>query len=983
MSTSASASSSVPASPAPRRATRVVGPRLRILLYVVFGLCALLGANSVYLASVTALTEINQKSYENLFYIWMFALHLVLGLLLIVPYLAFGTLHMMAAWGRRNRKAVKIGYALFIVGILVLVSGLLLVRIPLEGLGIRQSLALKDPTSRSTIYWIHVACPFAALWLYWLHRLAGPRIKWRVGAAYLAAVGAVVLAMVFLQAQDPRNWYQAGSAEGVKYFQPSLARTPNGKFVPERALMNDEYCRKCHPDVYDGHVHSVHRNASFNNPAYFAAVQETREVVYKRDDTVKASRWCAGCHDPVPFLSGAFDDPDFDVAKAPSAGAGITCTVCHGMTHVNSTKGNADYVLEEPLHYPGTYSENSLVQFLNNTLVKAKPEFHKKSMLKPFHKTAEFCSVCHKVHLPKELNHYREFLRGQNHFDPYLLSGVSGHGARSFYYPPKARQNCAECHMPLQQSDDFGARPRLVDKEEKSTIHNHLFPAANTGLAWMRGADDIIAVHQKFLTDIVRVDLFGVREQGTIDGTLHAPLRPEVPSLEPGKSYLLEGVVRTLKLGHLFTQGTVDSNEVWLEATVTSGDRVIGHIGGLDQDREVDPWSHFINVFMLDREGNRIARRNPQDIFVPLYDHQIPPGAAATVHFELQVPSDITEPVTVELKLNYRKFDKQYMDFVAQQYTRFLEQRKDGAEPILKLRGFTKGEKYLNELPITVMATDRVTFPVVGIEKRPENAERTVPTWERWNDYGIGLLLKGKTELRQAADAFAQVEKLNRYDGPLNLARALLEEGRNDEAVEAVQRAGAFTEPKAPEWTLAWLSGRANHRQGRLREAEQNFRSALDDRTEEMVERGFDFSKDYEVRNELGAVLFDLGTQSLGLNDDEDGRKFLEQAVREFEKTLALDSENVTAHYNLQRLHSLLGNTEKAKEHFEAHERYKPDENARDHAVKLAREKYPAADRASNALVIYWLNRVGAPGLDSGAQSRDPSTKVGTPTTGD
>ena len=30
---------------------------------------------------------------------------------------------------------------------------------------------------------------------------------------------------------------------------------------------------------------------------------------------VKASRWCAGCHDPVPFFSGAFDDPKFDDVK--------------------------------------------------------------------------------------------------------------------------------------------------------------------------------------------------------------------------------------------------------------------------------------------------------------------------------------------------------------------------------------------------------------------------------------------------------------------------------------------------------------------------------------------------------------------------------------------------------------------------------------------------------------------------------------------
>ena len=133
----------------------------------------------------------------------------------------------------------------------------------------------------------------------------------------------------------------------------------------------------------------------------------------ERDGNVKASRWCAGCHDPVPFFSGAFDDPKFDTRNHPTAHAGITCTVCHAITHVNSTKGNADYTIEEPVHYPFAKSDNALLRFINRQMVKAKPEFHKKTFLKPLHKTPEFCSTCHKVSLPFELNHYKEWLRGQ------------------------------------------------------------------------------------------------------------------------------------------------------------------------------------------------------------------------------------------------------------------------------------------------------------------------------------------------------------------------------------------------------------------------------------------------------------------------------------------------------------------------------------------------------------------------------------------
>ena len=41
---------------------------------------------------------------------------------------------------------------------------------------------------------------------------------------------------------------------------------------------------------------------------------------------------------------------------------------------------------------------------------------HKKTFLKPVIKSAEFCSTCHKVGLPYGLNHYKDFVRGQDHY---------------------------------------------------------------------------------------------------------------------------------------------------------------------------------------------------------------------------------------------------------------------------------------------------------------------------------------------------------------------------------------------------------------------------------------------------------------------------------------------------------------------------------------------------------------------------------------
>ncbi|HZJ15463.1 MAG TPA: multiheme c-type cytochrome, partial [Chthoniobacteraceae bacterium] len=700
----------VPPTPARKLYVRAVGPRLRIVLAIVFGLVALLGANSLYLGAITFLEWVRGFSYQNYFYQIMFLAHLVLGLALLVPFVIFSIGHIRNAAGRTNRRAVRVGYTLFAVSLVLLLSGVALMRV--------GGFDVKNPVLRSAFYWSHVVTPLLAVWLYVLHRLAGPRIKWRVGLGWAVAVIVVVGALVALHTQDPRKWNVVGPKEGEVYFQPSLARTATGNFIPAKTLMMDSYCMECHKNVYDGWFHSAHHFSSFNNKPYLFSVKETREVALKRDGSVKASRWCAGCHDPVPFFSGAFDDPKFDVEKHPTSQAGITCTVCHAITNVNSTKGNADYTIEEPIHYPFAFSDNGGLQTVNRLMVKAKPAFHKATFLKPLHKTAEFCSTCHKVSIPKELNHYKDFLRGQNHYDTYLLSGVSGHGARSFYYPDKAKKNCAECHMPFQTSTDFGAK--FFDPADPNVlkVHDHLFPSANTGIADIRKQPEIVKRHADFLKDTVRVDLFALREGGTIDGKLIAPLRPQVPVLKPGATYLVEAVLRTLKLGHPLTQGTADSNELWVDAKVISGDRTIGRSGGLGEGNAVDSWAHFVNVYMLDREGRRIDRRNPQDIFTPLYNHQIPPGAAQVTHYSFQVPENQREPITIEVKLQYRKFDTIYMRHVF-------------------------GKDYVNVLPVTTICTDRLTFAVEGGAAAPANPESKIPAWQRWNDYGIGLFLEG------------------------------------------------------------------------------------------------------------------------------------------------------------------------------------------------------------------------------------------------
>src|SRR6267142_2791251 len=140
-------------SPPKIRYVPAVGPRLKKLLFVVYALFALLAVNSAYLGTITWFEWLSGKTLQDYFYQLNFLLHLALGLVIIVPVIVFGALHFRNAWPRPNRRVV------------------------LTRLG---AFEIRDPAVRAAAYWLHVVTPFAAAWLFVLHRLAGKRINWKL-----------------------------------------------------------------------------------------------------------------------------------------------------------------------------------------------------------------------------------------------------------------------------------------------------------------------------------------------------------------------------------------------------------------------------------------------------------------------------------------------------------------------------------------------------------------------------------------------------------------------------------------------------------------------------------------------------------------------------------------------------------------------------------------------------------------------------------
>ena len=102
-------------------------------------------------------------------------------------------------------------------------------------------------------------------------------------------------------------------------------------------------------------------------------------------------------------------------------------------------------------------------------------------------------------------------------------------------------------------------------------------------------------------------------------------------------------VVRTKKIGHFFPGGTVDAYDTWLELKATDEKGQTIFWSGMVEDGgkgPVEKGAHFYRSLQLDAHGNRINKRNAWATRAVVYVHLIPPGAADTVHYRLQIPAE-------------------------------------------------------------------------------------------------------------------------------------------------------------------------------------------------------------------------------------------------------------------------------------------------------------------------------------------------------
>jgi Tfp pilus assembly protein PilF len=390
-----------------------------------------------------------------------------------------------------------------------------------------------------------------------------------------------------------------------------------------------------------------------------------------------------------------------------------------------------------------------------------------------------------------------------------------------------------------------------------------------------------------------------------------APLNRVQATVHRGDVVRVDVVVRTKKIGHFFPGGTVDAYDTWLELKGTDDQgQTIFWSGSVDDSGKgpVEKGAHFYRSLQVDAHGNGINKRNAWATRAVVYVHLIPPGAADTVHFRVHIPEGSGNKITLHARLCYRKFAWWNTQFSFAgvpdpnqpngDVTPDFDDRKFAFAGSLK--GVSAKEEKIPDLPIVALAEDEVTLNVVSHTSPPAVPKTVLQTadWQRWNDYGIGLLLQG--DLKGAQAAFETVTEIDpkNPDGWVNIGRAAVQEGDMDRARAVLAKALSLSPDLA----------RAHFFYAKVLRSDGRYDEAVDHLHKVLAQ----YPRDRVALNDVGRILFLQ-------------RKYAD-AVNVLQSVLAVDPEDLQAHYNLMLCYNGLGDQKQAHEHEVRYLRFKADE---------------------------------------------------------
>ncbi len=537
-------------------------------------------------------------------------------------------------------------------------------------------------------------------------------------------------------------------------YAPSLVRSDDVTAEDIERMRNTTLCATCHEGAARTWAESAHARSSFDNPYYRATVDAFREARGNQ-----ASRFCAGCHDPLLLLSGAIDEPVSP--RDPLASAGITCLVCHGIENVRAD-GNASYDLRttDPL-FPDPGDEGSVAR-------------HRRRMASDSLRTAKLCGSCHRSFAGPAMGNPHHLL-GIDDLGAWGTSAYGGSRGAILEGEIEAR-DCRGCHM-----KDVPA-PRDMAAHD-GMIASHGVPGAHLGLS--RDPAQRAAV-QQMLVGAATIDVAAART-----GSEWSYPAETASSLLGDVS--VDVVVRNQHVGHRFPGGTRDIQDTFIELVLldAEGDVVASagdaH-GGEGLAPPVDPTAFRLRAVVLDEDGSPERRHFVHRFVAGGFDRTLGPRESLVVRYTGELPRAVRR---VRARLYHRRHDRELAALACR------ATRRD--------RGYQRGRAIDGCAPpeLTLVAEAEVSLRAdatsgAGEANGETRGDSARPAWERLCDLGAARMRSLQEQLDEARPPLEAALELATAPFERAQVRSLLgrlagKQGRTDEALAHLDAAEAVT----------------------------------------------------------------------------------------------------------------------------------------------------------------------------------------------
>jgi len=678
---------------------------------------------------------------------------------------------------------------------------------------------------------------------------------------------------------------------GPNPFAPSNATSVTGTFIPGEEFVPSTRCATCHTDAHAQWRQSAHGNA-FREPFYQKNVKDLQS-----QKGIEFTRHCESCHNPAALFSGALTKNS--KVKRPFDEDGVSCIACHSIQTATG-QGIGGYVMGEPALLVKEDGTRLLAGVSDQQILDDIPS-HRRAMMRPLLKTAEFCGACHKSQVPHELNDYK-FLRAFAVADEYQMSSFSKESPHPYYVRDK--ESCNSCHMKREPAPLFDVSAKL------GKLASHRWPAANTAIPLFYKWPEQLDAVKKFLeNDALGIDIFSARlkSPGVSAEHLLAPLNRSSFTLKAGDRVTAEVVVTNKNVGHSFPPELRDFYEAFVEFVVTDeAGKTLYQSGFIKPNGYLDESAHNYKTYLVKTDGTYNDKHLIWRTRAIAQNNQIQSGRSDLARYQFRVPAEGTGSLKLTARLKYRRFTRVFSDYAL---------GKSADYPIVTMAS----AEYL------MRVGDNVPVPAAEI---PKNA---IPDWRRWNNYGIALIDQKQYPL--AIDAFihsAALDDKYRAMAQVNQAIGLIELDQYDRAASLLD---SVVQSNPENMRALYQQARVFIRRGQLDEAEANIRRIL-----------VAYPRDRVTLQQLGELC--------KIKHDYHGAREC------YEKILAIDPEDLGAHYNLMLVFRKLGMKDEAKREGKIFAELKDDPSALPLANMFLR-KHPEMSNESVFWHIHDLALVG------------------------